>query len=65
MIRHRIARSGKIDVATSAASASSGRFDCESTDQISAGDSPRSVHTRSPALSAMPSALFQFNRMSG
>ena len=51
-------------VATRAAKISSGMLDCEIDVQISAGDSPFSVHTRSPALSTMPSALFQFNRMS-
>src|SRR5829696_2931609 len=63
MIRHRIARSGKMVVATSAASTRSGTFDPEMTSQISRGDSPRIVHTSRAALSPMPSALFQFNRM--
>ena len=63
IIRHRIARSGKIVVATAAASSSNAMFELRMTLQIWEGDSFRIVHTRSATLSAMPSALFQFNRM--
>jgi hypothetical protein len=50
-------------VATADDSRRSAMFELRMTLQIWAGDSFRIVHTRSATLSAMPSALFQFNRM--
>src|SRR5437016_1536235 len=57
--RQRIARNGKIDVATAAASTNSPRFACARPERTSAKGMSLKVHQSSPALNAKPSAARQ------
>jgi len=54
--RQRIARNGKVDVATAAASTNSPRFACARPERTSAKGMSLKVHQSSPALNAKPSA---------
>src|SRR2546428_10081748 len=54
--RQRIARNGKVDVATAAASTNSPRFACARPERTSAKGMSLKVHQSGPALNAKPSA---------